>query len=83
MIQKMREYKFDLDKYIENVSGTEVDPLLGQGNFKKIKSEVNEEDRQLFSEVLAIVESFHIEGKSDLGLIGPEEFFNIMMALYD
>jgi len=29
MIQKLRDYSFDLDKYIENVSGTGGDPLLG------------------------------------------------------
>jgi hypothetical protein len=79
----MRDFKFDLDKYIENVSGTDDDPLLGQGNFKNLKKEVDENDKPLFLEVLALVESFHIEGKSDLGMIGPEEFFNIIMALYD
>ena len=79
----MRDFKFDLDKYIENVSGTDDDPLLGQGNFKNLKKEVEENDKPLFQEVLALVESFHIEGKSDLGMIGPEEFFNIIMALYD
>jgi hypothetical protein len=56
---------------------------LGQGNFKNLKKEVDENDKPLFQEVLALVESFHIEGKSDLGMIGPEEFFNIIMALYD
>jgi hypothetical protein len=79
----MRDFKFDLDKYIEYVSGTDDDPLLGQGNFKNLKKEVDENDKPLFLEVLALVESFHIEGKSDLGMIGPEEFFNIIMALYD
>jgi len=48
-----------------------------------LKKEVDEKDKPIFKEVLAIVESFHLEGKSDLGMIGPEEFFNIMMAMYD
>jgi len=32
----MRDYRFDLDKYIENVSGTGGDPLLGQGNIQNL-----------------------------------------------
>lgn len=48
-----------------------------------MKKEVDEDEKSIFLEVLSILESFHIEGKSDLGIIGPEEFFNIMMALYD
>lgn len=83
MISKMRDYNFDLDKYIENVSGTGGDPLLGQGDFKNLQEALSENDEAMLAEVLKIVESFHIEGKSELGMIGPEEFFNIMMALYD
>jgi hypothetical protein len=32
-----------------------------------LKWEVDEKDRPIFLEVQEIVESFHIEGKSDLG----------------
>lgn len=37
LIKKMRNFDFDLEKYIENVSGTDDDPLLGQGNSEDMK----------------------------------------------
>ena len=83
MLSKMRDYSFDLDRYIDNVSGTGGDPLLGQGNLNDLQEVFSQQDEALLADVRQIVESFHIEGKSELGVIGPEEFFNIMMALYD
>ena len=83
MLSKMRDYSFDLDRYIDNVSGTGGDPLLGQGNLNDLQEVFSQQDEALLADVRQIIESFHIEGKSELGVIGPEEFFNIMMALYD
>ncbi len=83
MIFKMKECNFDLEKYIDTVSGTGGDALLNQSNDINLSLNLGEKEQDIQAEVAKIIENFHIEGQSDVGMIGPEEFFNVVMALYD
>lgn len=62
MIFKMKECNFDLEKYIDTVSGTGGDALLNQSNDINLSLNLGEKEQDIQAEVAKIIENFHIEG---------------------